>query len=189
MYAFLEGRIDEVRYDHIVIEVNGVGYLVYVSRPNDFHINSQVRIHVYHHVKEDGHLLYGFSSRDEKELFLRLINVSGIGPKTAIGVVGNATVSSLIQAIETGNTTFLRKLPGIGPKAAQQIILDLKGKLILDANPKVTPKNSAALEDAKAGLRSLGFKVSEIDNAMNSLAALEMTSEEYLRAALKILKK
>lgn len=189
MFAYLEGRIEEVRLDHIVLDVQGIGYMIVVGKPSEFHLLEIARIPVYLHVKEDGQILYGFSSKEEKEIFLRLISVSGIGPKTAIGIVGNSSVSSLIQAIETGNTAALKKLPGIGPKAAQQIILDLKGKLIFDTNDKVKSKQNPSLEDAKGALKSLGFKSNEIDIAMNQLSNENHSTEEYLRLALKILKK
>ncbi len=189
MYNYLEGKIEDIYFDSIVLDVNGIGYLLFVSHPGDFHRGEHRRVPVYLHIKEDGHILYGFVSREEKELFVKLIGVNGIGPKTAIGVLSGTTVSSLVQAIETGNTTQLKKLPGIGPKAAQQIILDLKGKLILDTNPKVASTLTSEMEDAREGLRALGFKVAEIDAAFSRIEDRTLTSDAYLKLALKLLKK
>lgn len=189
MYHYLEGKIEDIYFDSITIDVGGVGYDVIVSHPGDFHRGEHRRVPVYLHIKEDAHMLYGFTSREEKELFIKLISVSGIGPKTAIGVLGGTTTSSLIQSIETGNTSNLKKLPGIGPKAAQQIILDLKGKLILETNPKVSGQLTSEMEDAKEGLRALGFKVSEIDAAFARIEDRTLKSADYLKLALKLLKK
>lgn len=189
MYNYLDGKIEEIYFDSIVMDVHGVGYEMFVSHPGDFRRGELRRVPVYLHIKEDSHVLYGFLSREEKELFIKLIGVNGIGPKTAIGVLSGTTSSALVQAIETGNTTMLKKLPGIGPKAAQQIILDLKGKLILDTNPKVAANLTSEMEDAKEGLRALGFKIAEIDAVFARIDDRTLTSENYLKMALKLLKK
>ena len=188
MINYLIGYAREISLDSIVVEVNGVGYGVTIARPQDFRLDQLVKVYTYMQVKEDGICLYGFKLKDELSLFLRLIGVSGIGPKTAIGMFYNTTADQLIAAIETGNTAFLKKLPGIGPKAAQQIILDLKGKLVFDSYSKNAPKN-AALDDAREGLKSLGFKVAEIDAVLSKIGNEVKTSEEYLKEALKLLRK
>ena len=131
MISFLKGDIVEINVDYVLVDVNGIGFQVFVGKPQDYS-NGRSLIYTYYHVKEDGVSLYGFKTKQEQDLFLRLINVSGIGPKTASGILGATTTNSLISAIELGNIAFLKKLPSIGPKAAQQIILDLKGKLISD---------------------------------------------------------
>lgn len=118
-----------------------------------------------------------------------MIDVNGIGPKTASGMIGATTVQNLISAIETGNLAFLKKLPSIGAKAAQQIILDLKGKLILE-DKKPSQSKNVQFEEVYDALRTLGFKVSEIDAAMNKIANLEeLKTEQLIKECLKLLRK
>ncbi len=186
MIQYLIGYAREVRTDYMVIEVNGIGYIVTIAKPQDFRLDELTKVYTYMQVREDGISLYGFKNKDELSLFTRLINVSGIGPKTAIGMFYNTDANQLIQAIETSNTAFLKKLPGIGPKAAQQIVLDLKGKLVFDSYSKA-PSN-AAMDDAREGLKTLGFKVSEIDAVLSKISG-NKTSEEYLKLALQMLRK
>lgn len=191
MYSYMCGTIKEIGLDTIVLEVNQIGYQLFISHQTSYKLDEFRKIHVYLAVKEDGMTLYGFSSKEEKELFLRLINVSGIGPKTAIHILGATSVEGMIQAIETSNTGYLKKLPGIGPKSAQQIILDLKGKLTFDAydtnkNLKQTNQN---MLDAKEALKSFGFKNNEIDSALAKLNGEVLSSEEYLKRCLQMLRK
>ncbi len=187
MYSYFIGEISEVGLDYIVVETNGVGYYLYVSHPNDYKRNEITKVYVYLHVKEDGMTLYGFSSKEEKELFLKLIEVKGIGPKTAINVLSATSVNNLVQAIETQNTGYLKKLPGIGPKAAQQIILDLKGKLVIDTSTISKDTTDKELLDAREALKSLGFRVSDIDTVLAKLNGLKLNAEEYIKRALKMM--
>lgn len=187
MYSYLKGEVMEVAIDSVILEVNGVGYHLFISHPQDYRRGEFVQIFCYYQVKDDGVALFGFKSKEEKELFLRLIDVKGIGPKTAINVLGATNVTNMIQAIETSNTGYLRKLPGIGPKAAQQIILDLKGKLVFEQKLKIDETLDQELLDAKDALRSLGFKVNDIDNALAKLNGQQLKAEEYIRKALKML--
>ena len=189
MIYFLKGDVVEINVDYILIDVNGVGYQVYVGKPQDFSYG-QALVYTYYHVKEDGVSLYGFKTKQEQNLFLRLINVSGIGPKTASGILGATTTNSLITAIELGNIAFLKKLPSIGPKAAQQIILDLKGKLITVEDSKTTVKKSETYSDVYDALRQFGFKVSEIDNAINKVENIESKqTPQIIKECLKLLRK
>ena len=139
-------------------------------------------------VKEDEFVLYGFVSKEEKELFLKLISVKGVGPKSAISMLSKASPESIIQAIETTNTGFLKKLPGIGPKAAQQIILDLKGQLKFDT-PKASIKENVDLQEAREALKGFGFKASEIDNALSKLNDQSLKVDEYIVKALALLRR
>lgn len=188
MYSYIKGEVVAIFKDHIVVENQDIGYLIYVAHPEDYAHQQSIQVHLYTHVKEDGIFLFGFSHREEKDLFLRLIEVTGIGPKTAINMLSATTYSKLVQAIETGNTSYLKKLPGIGPKASQQIILDLKGKLVMFDTEELNPGNQALL-DAKEALRQFGFKTSEIDRVLAKIGHEAHTSEEYLRIALTLIKK
>lgn len=189
MIAFLKGDIVEINFDYILVDVNGVGYQVYVGRPSDFTYGRNL-IYTYYQVKDDGVALYGFKTKQEQTLFLKLIDVSGIGPKTACGILGATTTNSLISAIELGNIAFLKKLPSVGPKAAQQIILDLKGKLIFDNSPSKTNKKSDTYSDVYDALRQFGFKVSEIDNVIDKVENIESKqTPQIIKDCLKMLRK
>ncbi|MBQ8206851.1 MAG: Holliday junction branch migration protein RuvA [Bacilli bacterium] len=190
MISFLKGDIVEINVDYVLVDVNGVGFQVFVGKPQDFSYGRSL-IYTYYHVKEDGVSLYGFKTKQEQDLFLRLINVSGIGPKTASGILGATTTNSLISAIELGNIAFLKKLPSIGPKAAQQIILDLKGKLISDEQAnKPSAKKSDKYSDVYDALRQFGYKVAEIDNAINKVENIEnLQTVTIIKECLKLLRK
>ena len=188
MISYLNGDIVDISLDSIIVDCNGVGYHVFVGKPQDFSYG-RCLVHIYYHQKDDGVFLYGFKTKNEKELFLKLIDVNGIGPKTANGVIGATTVSNLISAIETGNLAFLKKLPAIGAKAAQQIVLDLKGKLIFDEKAS-TRSHSVQYEDVYDALRAFGFKTAEIDVAINKLEKIEsMKTEQLIKECLKLLRK
>lgn len=129
--------------------------------------------------------MYGFLSEDEKDLFLKLISVSGIGPKSALSILATGTVNEIVKAIESRNDTYLRKFPGIGAKASQQIILDLQGKLSL--GEELIVKNSK-LEDVEQALLALGYNKKEITKV---LPKLDQTLDEgaLVKQALKTLVK
>ena len=189
MISFLKGDIVEINVDYVLIDVNGIGFQVFVGKPQDFTYGRSL-IYTYYQVKEDGVSLFGFKTKQEQDLFLRLIDVSGIGPKTASGILGATTVNSLISAIELGNVAFLKKLPSVGPKAAQQIILDLKGKLVLDVNVNKPSKRSDTYSDVYDALRQFGFKVSEIDSVIDKVENIEQKqTTQIIKDCLKMLRK
>lgn len=188
MISYLNGEIVEINFDSIVVDCGGVGYHVYVSKPQDFTYGKSI-VHIYYQLKDDGVYLYGFKTKNEKDLFLKLIEVNGIGPKTANAMIGATTVTSLISAIEMGNIAFLKKLPTVGPKAAQQIILDLKGKLVFDTKLEMK-KNAERFSDVYDALKTFGFKISEIDNAINKIQNIEsLKTQEIIKESLKLLRK
>lgn len=189
MYNYLYGRITEKGIDYIVVECGGVGYHVYVSRADDFNREEFTKVYTYLAVREDDMSLYGFKTKDEKNLFLKIINVSGIGPKTAITMLSVTTPQSFIQAIELGNTGYLKKLPGVGAKSASQIILDLKGKLVVDTVEAVKVEVNKDLDDTREALKGLGFKASDIDSVLKVVGQEKMTSQQYLKKALQLLRK
>ena len=128
MYSYLIGKIVQIRPSYIVLETNNIGYELIVSNPYSFELGADIKIYVFKRVREPDVFLYGFKTLELKDLFLKLINVPGIGPKSALSILASDNTSDLILAIEEGNAKFLTKFPGIGMKSAQQIILDLKGK-------------------------------------------------------------
>ena len=162
MYSYLIGTVVEMNIDHIVVENSGIGYLIYVNNPYEY--------------------------TREKEMFLKLILVKGIGCKTAIGILATGDVTSIISAIETGNVAYLKKIPGIGPKAAQQIILDLQGKF-KNTPTATTLINNNDLDEAAEVLIALGYKKSEVDKALAVLLNEKLDTNGYVKRALSLLVK
>ena len=129
MYGYIIGKVTSITPKYIICENNKIGYLLIVANPYNFKLDEEYKIYTHQYVREDVLDLYGFQSAEEKELFLKLISVSGIGPKSALSMLATGSVKEIVNAIESRNDVYLRKFPGIGAKASQQIILDLRGKL------------------------------------------------------------
>ena len=187
MYSYIRGLIVDITKDYIVIDNNGIGYLVYVPNPYRFTRGKEYVVYIYQHVKEDAITLFGFELREEKELFLKLILVKGIGCKTAIGILATGDVNAIISAIESKNIAYLKRIPGIGPKAAQQIVLDLQGKFNVSASNVVL--TSLEFDEAIEVLVALGYKKAEVDKVMNTLSHENLDTNGYVKKALSILTK
>ena len=195
MYEYFNGELAHILPTAIVIDVHGVGYQVVFANPYRLQdsLKKQIKVLVQQVVREDSITLYGFISSEERELFQRLISVSGIGPKSAMSILANDDTEGFVNAVESGNVTYLTKFPGVGKKTAQQIILDLKGKF--EAVPEETTKavvstNQATLEEAKEALLGLGYSAKEITKIWKSLeAAAPSTTQEALKVAFKLLMK
>ena len=195
MYEYLNGELAHILPTAIVIDVHGVGYQVVFANPYRLQdsLKKQIKVLVQQVVREDSITLYGFISSEERELFQRLISVSGIGPKSAMSILANDDTEGFVNAVESGNVTYLTKFPGVGKKTAQQIILDLKGKfeaLPEEATKAVVSTNQATLEEAKEALMGLGYSAKEITKIWKSLeAAAPSTTQEALKVAFKLLMK
>ncbi len=186
MYGYIKGVITKITPKYIIIENNGIGYLLIVSNPYNFKLNNEYKLYTHQYVREDVLDLYGFNSEEEKELFLKLISVSGIGPKTALSILASSSVNNVIKAIEERNAAYLKKFPGIGAKASQQIILDLQGKLSFDDLNTVVP--SSKMQDVEDALVALGYSKKELQKF---LAKLDSSKDEgeLVKEALKLLVK
>lgn len=184
MIGYLNGKIIHIEKDYVILDVNGVGYQVLTPLPYEYKLNQQIEIHIYTHVKEDQFLLFGFKNLDLKNLFLKLISVKGVGPKTALLICASMDYTFIINAINDENINALKKLPGIGLKSAQQIILDLKGKIV---NDNVIINNE--LNDALEALKVMGFKEIEINKINKELNKEILTTDEYIKKGLKLLTK
>ena len=185
MYSYIKGIITEITPNYITIENNGIGYLIKVPNPYQFQENQQTIIYLHQYVREDLIDLYGFATLEEKELFLKLISVSGIGPKSALSILASGTVNEVVKAIETRNDAYLRKFPGIGAKASQQIILDLQGKI--DLTEKVVVNNSK-LDDVEEALLALGYLKKDISKVIKKLD-LSLDEAQLVKQALILLMK
>lgn len=193
--AYLHGRLVKIQEESIVIDVGGVGYEVLCPNPFIFQkfFEKELFIHTYHHVREDVQQLYGFKDEDEKYLFTKLISVSGIGPKSAIGILGGADVNDFIAAVETEDEKYLTQFPGVGKKTARQIILDLKGKLtsdlaFADVEEESLHTESNIMVDVKEALKSLGYAEKELTKVLQQLQAENMTeTDAAIKRALVLL--
>ena len=197
MYEYLKGIITKITAKYIVLEANGIGYILHVANPYAYsgQVNQEAQIYVHQVVREDAHLLYGFRSEDEKKLFLSLISVSGIGPVSALAIIAADDNAGLVQAIESKNITYLTKFPKIGKKTAQQMVLDLEGKINLDledapaqSKAKVAEGNQA-LEEAMEAMLALGYKAAELKKIKKFFEGTSDTAENYIKSALKMLVK
>lgn len=182
MYSYIIGIVKLYENNCIVIENNNIGYLINVSNPYSYKINDEVKVFLYNHIKEDENSLYGFKTLEEKDLFIKLINVKGIGPKMAIPLVAG-DINNTYNAINNGDVKYLIKFPKIGEKVAKQIILDLKGKLTM--NSEEDSSNSKELIEV---LESLGYKNIDIKKILDKIDN-NLSIERQVKEALKLLGK
>lgn len=197
MYDYIKGKLTKITAKFIVVEAGGLGYIIYVANPYSFSegVNQDVQIYLHHVVREDAHLLFGFHSDEEKDVFLKLISVSGIGPMTALAIVAVDDNEGLVNAIDNSDIKYLMKFPKIGKKTAQQMILDLAGKFV-DApmeNGKAPKTKTVAtneqLDEAMEALLALGYKASELKKIKAFFEGTNETAEQYIKSALKMLMK
>lgn len=189
MIASLRGVLQELGTDHAVVDVHGVGFLVMAPRPvlRDLGaVGTTVALMTSLQVREDALTLYGFADAEQRRLFETLIGVSGVGPKVALALLSSLDAAALRTAIATGDLARLARVPGIGKKTAERLVLELRGKLD-PASPSVAPSATAALDAELAGLLvSLGFSQAEAAMAVASLPADAPTElDERLRRTLR----
>ena len=182
MYGYIKGKVTEIESNYIILENNNIGYLIFTASPYSFNVNEDYKIYIYQNVKEDELSLYGFKSKEEKSLFLKLIDVKGLGPKMALPIIASNNINDVIEAIEKSDVNYLKKFPKIGDKVARQIILDLKGKLITSENEKVD--NNEELVEA---LEALGYKKQDVKKILPNIK--EDKIENQIKEALKLLLK
>ena len=183
MYEYIIGKIDSVCPGYIVLDNNKIGYKLYVSNPYTFNIDNEYKVYTYEYVREDEHTLYGFKTKEEKDFFLKLINVKGLGPKMALPFFSSGSLEEIVNAIESDNISYLKKFPKIGDKVARQIILDLKGKLVSKEDSKVVKD-----EELSLALVALGYKQADINKILPKVNN-DLSIEEKIKEALKLLLK
>lgn len=192
MYEFMQGRIAAVTPSFIVINVNGIGYRLLVANPYQFSDGQDVTVYVQLIIRDNDQSMYGFADANEKQTFNQLLSVTGIGPKSALAILANASTEGLANAIAQDDVRFLTKFPGIGKKTAQQIILDLKGKIdapgpLLQELLPQQPDN-AQLADALAALVALGYPQKQVDKLAGQLEnSSAKTTDAYMRLGLSLL--
>jgi len=190
----------KIQEDSIVIDVNGIGYEIICANPFSFQsfMNKEAIVYTYHYVREDSQILYGFKNEDEKYLFIKLISVSGIGPKGALGILGSVDIPAFVSAIEQEDDKFLTTFPGVGKKTARQIILDLKGKLNLSFSIEIDQEQDSeeakvdyqTINEVQEVLKSLGYSDKEIRLILPELKKEpNLNVDEAVRKALSLLMK
>lgn len=185
MFNYIKGKISSLGTNYIVVDNNGIGYLVYVGNPYLYGIDKEYTIYLYNHIREDEFSLYGFQNNEEKELFLKLINVKGLGPKMAMPMFATGSVDGIMDAIERENILYLTKFPKIGEKLARQIILDLKGKLVSKGSNSIS---NEGFEELVSVLESLGYKTADIKKVLPNISPT-LQVEEQVKEALKLMLK
>lgn len=192
MIGYLHGRVIALYTDHCLLDVHGVGYRVFVATRTKLRQREEASLFIYTSVREDAIVLYGFATEEEYDLFLQLIGVSGIGPKVALGILSAITVEGLCRAIQNKQASVLTKLPGIGKKSAERLILELKDKVAFRGSAEeelLTIENGEevgddAASEAMAALQSLGYTPSEIAPVIRKTAKYK-TTEAIIKASLK----
>lgn len=183
MIAAVRGKVIARGADHVVVEVNGIGYKVFVPRHPS---QDQVLLHTHQVVREDDEALYGFETRDELVLFEMLISVSGVGPKAGIAILSVARPAEVAAAIGAGDVGILARAPGVGKKTAERLIVDLKSKI---GRVSAAPESDGAVpreDDAHAALVALGYTPSEAATALRDVPPRgKVPVEERIAAALR----
>lgn len=191
MIALIKGNVLYKLSDYIIIETHGIGYRVFLPLKSLETIQSgdEVEIFTYMHVREDTMLLFGFLSLQDKEIFIKLLSISGLGPKTALAVLSYFSASDFSYNLQMGDSDAFAKVPGIGKKTAQRIILELKGKIDFDEKDEVNIQNNENYSLAGQALSELGYTKTDIKGALLKIDNVDAKAEDIIRAALKILSK
>lgn len=193
MFSYIKGKLVSKLINYIIVEVGGIGFKIFMSTSSiaKLNENEEVKIHTYMQVKEDDISLYGFITNEELRMFELLISVSGVGAKSAIAMLSNITPSSFALAIITNDIKALTKIPGIGNKTAQRIVLELKDKLkteesISNDNEEIAVaiKDDNKSNEAVQALKVLGYTNSEIEQVLEKIDTNSMTVEDIIRTAL-----
>ncbi len=198
MIALVRGSLAYKSVDHVIVDVGGVGYRLFIPLSTFYSLpeSGEISLYTHTHVREDALLLYGFLTLEEKEMFGTLIGISGIGPKLAVNILSHIPVGDLKSAIASGDVKRLSGLPGIGKKTAERLVLELKDKvgpveeLAAEAGSQVTAKSSSAdaINDVISALVNLGYKENQAKKVLENMELSPgVTMEEALKGALKVL--
>ena len=183
MYSYILGKVTEIESTYITVDVNGVGYMIYTPNPYAFRENEEIKVYVHQVIREDDNSLYGFKTKEEKEMFLKLISVKGLGPKMALPMLATGSIPGIMDAIERENILYLKKFPKIGDKVAKQIILDLKGKVTISG---AVDNISGNYEELIEVLKGLGYKEKEVKGIVPRVDS-SLSIEDQVKEALKLL--
>jgi len=192
MISYLKGKIKHKGSSFVVLEVNNIGYQVFISPVlyADLSLNQEVEFYTYQQVREDALNLYGFKSMEELGMFELLLSISGIGPRSALGVMSIATVADIKESIGRGDPALLTKVSGIGRKTAERVVLELREKIgkLVGGDSKLSADLLGSSDEIDA-LMALGYSLSQAREALNNVEAKIKDSGERIRQALKKLGK
>ncbi|OIO08347.1 Holliday junction branch migration protein RuvA [Candidatus Falkowbacteria bacterium CG_4_10_14_0_2_um_filter_41_15] len=192
MISYLKGNIIYKNNNYLILDVVGVGYSIYLSEKllQEVKINSAATFYIHQHVREDALDLYGFKNVEDLELFGMLLSVSGIGPKSALGVLSVASSQEVIQSIARGDSVLLTKVSGIGQKTAERLVLELKSKIIKLGGQSLDDFGSAITgSDEIDALMSLGYSFLEAREALRAVSPSIVESGARVKEALKNMRK
>jgi holliday junction DNA helicase RuvA len=194
----LRGTLAEKQPPHVIVDVNGLGYELEVPMTTLYRlpvVGESLTLHTHLVVREDAHLLYGFFEKRERELFRELIRLNGVGPKLALALMSGLEVDELVRCVQTQDTSALVKVPGVGKKTAERLLVELKGRFkaweavpgmaTLVVEPQGIAAVSSAENDAVSALISLGYKPQEASRAVSAVKEEGLSSEDMIRRALK----
>lgn len=198
MIAYIKGKLETKSSTYVVVDVNGIGYKIFMSgtaiseMPE---VGENVKVHTYYYVREDNISLYGFNTQEELKMFELLLSVSGVGAKSAIAMLSAIKPSSFALAVISNDVKALIKIPGVGPKSAQRIILELKDKLKTEQalaeedniEIKTIIADNSKVDEAISALQVLGYNRKEIEKAFEHIPSKELSVEDLIKQALKIL--
>lgn len=182
MLAYLKGRVKDKGEDFLLVVCNDLGYKIFVGEETlkKTKLGEKIEFYLFDHLREDTHDLYGFRKKEELDFFEQLDKVGGVGPKSALAVVSSYKIEEIKKSIAQGDTHLLTKIPGIGRKTAERIILELRGKL------PVSQKEIKVEDEVITALTSLGYTRSETLKALEGISA-DLSTEEKIKEALKYL--
>lgn len=203
MIAHLSGKLLEKHTNTVIVDVQGVGYEVTIPLSTFYdlgEIGSEISLRVHTHVREDAIQLFGFKTLLERDVFLRLISVSGIGAKSAVGILSGMSADELINAIRSNNLAKLNAIPGIGKKTAERIVVELRDKIntlasgvpvTASADGEIAPTGNAAVDDAVSALVNLGYQKNAAEKAIKEAMqeGTELSVQKLLRRSLQLLAK
>jgi len=182
MYNYIKGTVKEISSTTITLDNNGIGYKIFTPNPYSFQEDNEYTVYVYQYIREDEMSLYGFKTPEEKELFLKLIDVKGLGPKMTLPMLAMGSIGGISDAINRENILYLKKFPKIGDKLAKQMILDLKGKLDIVDTETIVDVSDELIEV----LKGLGYKDKEIKSVIPNVNK-ELKIEDQVKEALRLL--
>ncbi len=201
MIAFLSGKLIEKQANTAIVDVGGVGYEVSIPLTTFYElgeVGGDVQLRVYTHVREDAIQLFGFKTLRERDLYLKLISVQGIGPKSGIAMLSGMSADEIIVAIRSNDLARLKSIPGVGLKTAERLVVELRDKVgemsdttPLDASSRSSLPSDAVFEDALSALINLGYQKNAAEKALNQAAeeGIEISVQKLLRRGLQILAK
>lgn len=193
MYDYLQGKICELTPTYLVLDIQGVGYMINISLNTFSALKAEniEKIYIHQVIREDAHLLFGFKEKKEREVFRLLISVSGIGANTARMILSSLTTNEIAQAIATENIRILQNIKGIGAKTAQRMVIELKDKMVkINVSEEIIiPEYNTSTDEALSALVMLGFQKSQVEKVLSQITreSKGLNVEELIKRALKVL--